>query len=90
MSTPETLPVPVAQSEPEARPKFWKTQSGRWTLIALALGALVLGYEYRSVLLTSSTILFLPLLACVGMHFFMHKGHGGGHGGQRNSGDDAS
>lgn len=45
-------------------------------VIAIALGAAVLGWEYREALypLLSSPLLFL--LVCVGMHFLMHRGHG--------------
>jgi hypothetical protein len=45
--------------------------------VALAASGLLLGYEYRAVILTSGLIIWLPLLLCAGMHFFMHGRHGG-------------
>lgn len=66
-------------SEPEVRPE---TPRRKWLplAVALAVGAGVLGWEYRETLypLLGSPVLFL--LVCVGMHFLMHRGHGG-HGG---------
>ncbi|SDY81874.1 DUF2933 domain-containing protein [Citreimonas salinaria] len=49
----------------------------RYTLLAVVLGALVLGYEYREAIFTSGLLLYLPILLCLGMHFFMHRGHKG-------------
>lgn len=68
---------------------FWKSRAGIYLIVALALGGLLLGYEHRAHIFGSQLILFLPLLICVVMHFFMHGGHGG-HGGHGNhgSGDD--
>jgi hypothetical protein len=53
---------------------------------------LLLGYEHRVHILASSWIIYLPLLICAGMHFFMHGVHGGhgghsGHGGHGSGGD---
>ena len=53
-------------------------------MMLVAFGALALGYEYRATILSSALIVWLPLLLCVGMHFFMH----GGHGSHRDSGQD--
>nr|WP_281378349.1 DUF2933 domain-containing protein [Yoonia ponticola] len=52
----------------------------------MAVGGLLLGYEHRVHILSSGLLIWLPLLLCVGMHFFMHGGHGG-HGGH-GKGDD--
>lgn len=73
---PEEEPMPVP---------FWKSRAGIYLIVALALGGLLLGYEHRVHIFASEWVLFLPLLLCVGMHLFMHGGHGG-HG----SGDDKS
>lgn len=59
------------------RPSYWRTKAGRYMIIALTVSGLLLGYENRAVILSSGLLLWLPLLLCVGMHFFMHKGHGG-------------
>ena len=70
-------------------PSFWKSRAGIYLIVALALGGLLLGYEHRVHILASDWILWLPLLICVGMHFFMHGGHGG-HGGHGSGGSDQS
>lgn len=46
-------------------------------ILAVAVAALVLGWEYRDALLGSGAFGLLLLFACLGMHFFMHRGHGG-------------
>jgi len=74
--------------EPDARratgPGFWRSRTGISLIVALVIGGLMLGYEHRVHILGSDWLLWLPLLICVGMHFFMHGGHGGhsGHGGR--------
>ena len=59
-------------------PSFWKSRAGIYLIVALSLGSLLLGYEHRAHLLSSGLLIWLPLLLCVGMHFFMHGGHGKG------------
>ncbi|WP_027256033.1 DUF2933 domain-containing protein [Leisingera aquimarina] len=66
---PEEEPMPVP---------YWKSRAGIYLIVALALGGLLLGYEHRVHIFASEWVLFLPLLLCVGMHFFMHGGHGSG------------
>lgn len=56
---------------------FLRSGSGFYLIVALAVSGLLLGYEYRAIILTSGLIIWLPLLLCVGMHFFMHGRHGG-------------
>lgn len=48
----------------------------------LAIAGVLLFTEHRAHVL--GALLWLPILACPLMHFFMHGGHGGhhGHGGQ--------
>ena len=69
-------------------PSFLRPHTGTFLIIALAFGGLLLSYEHRVHIFASDWILWLPLLICVGMHFFMHGGHGG-HGGH-GAGDDKS
>jgi len=63
---------------------FWRSRAGTTFLVFLAIAALLLGYEHRVHLFAGNGLLVLLLLGCVGMHFFMH----GGHGGSRKGGDD--
>jgi hypothetical protein len=51
-------------------------------ILFFAAGALLLVYEHRVHLLTGNGPLLLLLLACVGMHLLMHRGHRHGGGGQ--------
>jgi len=67
-------------------PSFWRSRAGIYLIVALVIGGLLLGYEHRVHILSSGLLIWLPLLLCVGMHFFMHGGHGG-HGGH-GTGDD--
>ncbi|WP_108862297.1 DUF2933 domain-containing protein [Ruegeria sp. Alg231-54] len=62
--------------EKESQPSGHAKRNWLPVAAALAFGAAVLGWEYRDVIypLLSSPLLFL--LACVGIHFFMHRGHG--------------
>ena len=72
--------------KPDDAPSFWRSRAGIYLIFALVLGGLLLGYEHRVHILGSGLLILLPLLLCVGMHFFMHGGHGG-HGGH-GKGDD--
>ncbi|WP_421881117.1 DUF2933 domain-containing protein [Pacificispira sp.] len=64
-------------SEATTPPSFWKSRTGVALIVAIALGGLLLVYEHRIHILGSDWIIWLPLLVCVAMHFFMHGGHGG-------------
>ena len=57
--------------------RFWRSRAGTYLIIAIVIGGLLLGYEHRVHILGSGLLLWLPLLFCVGMHFFMHGGPGG-------------
>ena len=74
-----TLPSQTeTHPEPSHRPtSFWRSSTGRWALLALAVTAVFFGWEYRTALFSSALIVWLPLVLYVGMHFFMHGGHGG-------------
>ena len=70
-------PVPQRSGGAADGRSFWRSRSGLYLVVALAASGLLLGYEYRAVILASGLIIWLPLLLCVGMHFFMHGRHGG-------------
>ena len=73
----------------EAGGGFWRSRLGIALLVFFAIAALLLGYEHRVHLFVGNGLLVLLLLGCVGMHFFMHGGHGGSHkGGGAVGGDD--
>ncbi|MEL6204132.1 MAG: DUF2933 domain-containing protein [Pseudomonadota bacterium] len=59
---------------------FWKSRTGLVLIVFLVVGGALLAFEHRAHLFVGSGPLVLLLLLCVGMHFFMHWGHGG-HGG---------
>lgn len=67
--------------ETSPAPSFWRSRAGIYLIVALVVGGLLLGYEHRVHIFGSNWLLWLPLLLCVAMHFFMHGGHGG-HGGE--------
>ena len=59
----------------------WRSPAVLTLCVFLFIAGLFLWLEHRAHLLGALPLL-LPLLICVGMHFFMHRGHGGhsGHG----------
>ena len=76
------------EDQGDKRP-FLNTPFG-WALCTfLAVAGVLLWIEHRAHVLGALPLL-LPLLICVGMHFFMHRGHGGhgGHGGHDGHGGD--
>lgn len=59
---------------------FWDTPTGFALCVFLAVVGVLLWLEHRAHILGALPLL-LPLLICLGMHFVMHRGHGGhGHG----------
>lgn len=68
------------------RRPFLSTQAGLALCVFLAIAGVFLWVEHRAHVIGALPLL-LPLLICVGMHFFMHKGHGG-HGGPGGGRDD--
>lgn len=76
-------------AEPKAdgsrRQPFLKTPSGLAICVFLAVVGVLLLFEHRVHLLGAWPLLFL--LVCGGMHFFMHRGHGG-HGTQEGGSDE--
>lgn len=61
---------------PPRPPSFWKSRAGIYLIFALVPGGLLLGCVHRVHILGSGLLIWLSLLLCVGMHFFMHGGHG--------------
>ena len=55
---------------------FWRSRTGIALIVFLAAASFLLVYEHRAHLLTGSWLLVVLLLLCVGMHFFIHGGHG--------------
>ncbi|WP_367152277.1 DUF2933 domain-containing protein [Leisingera sp. F5] len=80
----ETAQESIVRNTP--KPSTWR----KWGPLAgsLALGALVLGREYREFVLP---LIWSPaslLVACLAMHFLMHRGHRAA-GRQENDGESA-
>ena len=60
---------------------FLKSRDGVVLLAFLAIAGILLVYEHRVHVFTGNGVLIALLAACIGMHLFMHGGHGhGGHG----------
>jgi len=70
-------------NEPPPPESFWKSRSGMVLITFLAVAGLLLAYEHRVHIFTGSGILIALLALCVGMHMFMHGGHGSHGGGHR-------
>ena len=69
------------------RRSLWRSPAGIALCVFLAVAGLLLVLEHGAHILGAWPLLFL--LICGGMHFFMHREHGGhgdhdGHGGERN------
>ncbi len=62
---------------------FWKSRVGISLIIALAIAALLLGFEHRVHIIAGNGFLVLLLLGCGVMHLFMHGGRGGHGGGDK-------
>lgn len=75
------------EAEPIRQPKparsFWRSRFGISLIIALAIAAVLLGFEHRVHIFAGNGFLALLLLGCVVMHLFMHGGHGGHGGGDK-------
>jgi MFS family permease len=56
---------------------FLRSRWGIGAIAFLAIAALLLVFDHWSHIFESNLILGVLLLACVGMHFFMHAGHDG-------------
>ncbi|MEX2451479.1 MAG: DUF2933 domain-containing protein [Rhodospirillales bacterium] len=76
-------PMNGPRAEEEPKRSFWNTPAGFVLCVFLVIAGALIWMEHRAHILGAWPLL-LPLVICVGMHFFMHRGHGGHHG----SGDD--
>jgi len=80
-------PHESSQTDPTRPPKptqsFWRSRFGISLIIALAIAAVLLGFEHRVHIFVGNGFLALLLLGCVVMHLFMHGGHGGHGGGDK-------
>lgn len=72
------------QHSPPLSGMFWRSRAGMVLIGFAAIAGLLLAFEHRAHLLTGNGLLLVFLALCVGMHFFMHGGHGGG---DRDEGD---
>lgn len=62
----------------ESKPSFWATSNGLAAIVLIGAVAYFLLTEHRAH--TIAALPWLILLLCPFMHFFMHRGHGGGSG----------
>jgi len=86
MSPDSSREHPHHEGEHNQPPSFWWSRAGTYLIVGLVIVGLLLAYEHRIHILGSNWLLWTLLLACVGMHVFMHGGHGG-HGGHSPGGD---
>lgn len=70
--------------KPEEQEPWWKTNSGMVLIVFLALGGYFLIKEHAAHI--GQNWVYLILLLCPLMHFFMHGSHGG-HGGHGHNHD---
>ena len=75
MTDPTEEKAPVGKDNPEKPRRKWMPLA-----VVLVLAAGILGWEYRGFLSSGAGSLVLLLAVCLGMHFLMHRGHGGGGG----------
>ena len=73
-----------SNTDDDRKRPFLNTPAGFALCVFLAIAGVLLWIEHRAHILGVLPLLMLPLI-CIGMHFFMHRGHGGhhGHGGDR-------
>ncbi len=77
-----------AHDQDRPRGSFVTSRAGLVLIGFLIIGGALLFTEHRAHVL--GALIYLPLLACPLMHFFMHGGHGHGSHEQANSGRKAS
>lgn len=71
-------------NRPENKKPWWKTPLGITAIFFFVVAGYFLITEHGAHI--GNNWIWLLLLACIGMHFFMHGGHSG-HGGHNNSDD---
>jgi heme/copper-type cytochrome/quinol oxidase subunit 4 len=67
---------------------FWKSRTGTVLIAFLAIAGFLLVYEHRVHIFAGDALLIILLAVCIGMHLFMHHGHGG-HGDRDDGNDDS-
>lgn len=65
------------RSAPSLTSGFLRSRAGLALIVFLVVAGLFLGLEHRAHILTGTGIVILLLVLCIGMHLFMHRGHGG-------------
>lgn len=78
-----------SRRNPPPSGSFLRSRTGVVLIAFLAVAGLLLAYEHRVHILTGDAFLIALLFICVGMHFFMHRGHGGHGSHHGNGGGDA-
>jgi hypothetical protein len=63
-------------NHPNQKHGLWRSSAGFVLCAFLIIAGLFLWLEHR-VHMLGVWPLFLPLLICVGLHVFLHRGHGG-------------
>jgi hypothetical protein len=71
----EEHPNSPAKGDEVRRTPFLRTPSGMALCVFLAVAGVLLWMEHRAHILEYLPVLLL--LVCIGMHLFMHRGHGG-------------
>lgn len=56
---------------------FWKSRPRAVLIAFLAIAGFLLIYEHRVHIFAGDGLLVILLAVCIGMHLFMHHGHGG-------------
>jgi hypothetical protein len=80
MTQHDQIPAESGSDNGRKRP-FLNSAAGFALGVFLAVAGIVLWAEHRAHILGALPLLLL-LAACLGMHFFMHRGHGGHRGGR--------
>ncbi|WP_029133724.1 DUF2933 domain-containing protein [Sedimenticola selenatireducens] len=75
------------QHSPPPTGSFWRSRAGIVLIVFTVIAGLLLAYEHRAHLLIGNGLLLVLLAFCVGIHFFMHGGHGGRGGGDQGPDD---
>lgn len=66
---------------------FLRSRAGTILIAFLAVAGFLLVYEHRAHIFSGNGVLIALLAVCIGMHLFMHHGHGGGDGGTDDQGE---
>jgi hypothetical protein len=81
------IPHDHDQGPAEGTSRLWSSPVRAASFALLGLMSLWMIYLHRVHVFTADAIPLALLVACLGMHLVMHRGHGGGHGGGHRKGD---